>query len=76
MDYQTILNDVESLPVDDRIRLVQEVWDRLEDQGPDLELSEEMKVELNRRVEELRRHPELGVPWEEVKARILKRLGK
>ncbi len=76
MDYQSVLNDVESLPVGDRIRLVHEVWDRLEEEGHDLELSDEMKAELDRRVEEMRLHPELGVPWEEVKARITKRLGK
>jgi hypothetical protein len=38
MDYQAVLNEVESWPVDDRIRLVQEVWDRLGDQGHEPEL--------------------------------------
>ena len=73
MDYQTVLSEVESWPVDDRIRLVQDVWDRLPDQGRGSELTEEMKAELDRRIEEMDRNPGAGVPWETVKARLLAR---
>ncbi len=76
MDYQSVLNEVETWPIDDRIRLVQDVWDRLVDQGYKPELTEEMKAELDRRVEEMDRNPGSGVPWEEVKARVLGRLRK
>lgn len=76
MDYQAVLNEVESWPIDDRIRLVQDVWDRLVDQGHEPELTEEMKAELDRRIEEMDRNPDSGVPWEEVKARVLGRLRK
>lgn len=71
MDYQSVLRAVESLPIDDRIRLVQDVWERLGDQGHELELTEEMKAELDRRVEELDRNPDAGIPWDVVKARAL-----
>ncbi len=74
MDYQAVLDEVESWPVDDRVRLVQDVWDRLVDRGYEPELTEAMKAELDRRVEELDRDPDAGVPWEEVKARVLGRL--
>ena len=73
MDYQTVLSAVESWPVDDRVRLVQDVWDRLPDQGYEADLTDEMKAELDRRIEEMDRNPELGVPWEVVKARLLAR---
>ncbi len=76
MDYQSVLNEVETWPTDDRIRLVQDVWGRLVDQGYEPELTEEMKAELDRRVEEMDRNPGSGVPWEEVKARVLGRLRK
>ena len=76
MDYQSVLNEVETWPIDDRIRLVQDVWGRLVDQGYEPELTEEMKAELDRRVEEMDRNPGSGVPWEEVKARVLGRLRK
>ncbi len=73
MDYHTILSEVESWPLDDRLRLVEDVWDRLADQGYEPELTEEMRAELDRRRSELDDNPELGVPWEEVKARVLRR---
>jgi putative addiction module component (TIGR02574 family) len=53
MDYQSILNEVESWPIDDRVRLVQDVWDRLADQGYEPVLTEEMKAELDRRLAEM-----------------------
>ena len=73
MDYQTVLSAVESWPVDDRVRLVQDVWDRLPDQGHDADLTDEMKAELDRRIEEMDRNPQSGVPWEVVKERLLAR---
>ena len=76
MDYQSVLNEVESWSVDDRVRLVQDVWDQLADQGYEPELTEEMKAELDRRIEEMDRNPDAGVPWAEVKARVLGRLRK
>jgi putative addiction module component (TIGR02574 family) len=74
MDYQAVLKEVESWPIDDRIRLVQDVWDGLADQGYERELTDEMKAELDRRIEEMDHNPGAGVPWEEVKARVLGRL--
>ncbi|MHB1562121.1 MAG: addiction module protein [Isosphaeraceae bacterium] len=74
MDYQAVLNEVESWPVDDRVRLVQDVWDRLADQGYEPELTAEIKAELDRRIEELDRNPAAGIPWEAVKARALERI--
>jgi putative addiction module component (TIGR02574 family) len=74
MDYQTVLSEVETWPIDDRIRLVQDVWDRLADQGYEPELTEEMKAELDRRIEEMDRNPGAGIPWEAAKARVLARL--
>ena len=69
-------NEVESWPVDDRVRLVQDVWHGLAVQGYEPELTEEMKAELDRRLEEMDRNPNVGLPWEEVKARVLGRLRK
>lgn len=71
MDYETVLHEVESWPVDDRVKLVQDVWDGLVDQGYEPELTEAMKAELDRRIEEMNRNPGAGIPWDEVKARVL-----
>ena len=76
MDYQSVLNEVESWPVEDRVRLVENVCDRLAELGYEPELTDEIRAELDRRLEELDRNPGAGVPWEEVKARALGRLQK
>jgi putative addiction module component (TIGR02574 family) len=77
MDYQAVLDEVESWPVGERARLAQEIWDRLAaDQEGRGDLSDEMKAELDRRVEELDRDPGSGVPWEEARDRVLGRLRK
>ena len=73
MDMEAVLNEVETWPIEDRIRLVQEVWDRLADQGHDPGLSEEEKAEFDRRLAEDDSAPEDVVPWEEVKAQVLAR---
>jgi putative addiction module component (TIGR02574 family) len=67
MDYRSVLDEVESWPIDDRIRLVQEVWDRLAEEGFEPELSAGTKAELQRRVDELDRNLASAVPWEEAK---------
>jgi putative addiction module component (TIGR02574 family) len=62
MDYQSVLNEVESWPIDERVRLVQDVGDRLADHGCEPELTEEIKHELDRRIEEINRDPDAREP--------------
>jgi putative addiction module component (TIGR02574 family) len=54
----------------DRIKLAQEGWANVQENGYDPELTPEQIAELERRAEELRKNPQLGIPWEEAKARI------
>jgi len=74
MDFNTVLTEVDAWPVGDRIRLMNELWDRLVDQGHEPELSEEMKAELDRRLAEDDAAPDDIVPWEEVKVQALARI--
>jgi putative addiction module component (TIGR02574 family) len=53
--------------------LVQEVWDRLVDQGSEPELTESQAAELDRRLAAYAASPGDVVPWEEVKAQALAR---
>jgi putative addiction module component (TIGR02574 family) len=74
MDLLTVLREVDSWPVEDRVRLVQELWDRLVDQGHEPGLTDEMKVEVDRRLAAHRANPKAAIPWEEVEAEALARL--
>jgi len=74
MDLKTVLTEVDAWSVGDRIRLMNELWDRLVDQGHEPELSEEEKAELDRRLTEDDAAPDDVVSWEEVKAQALARI--
>ena len=68
--------DFSHLSPAERIELAQDLWDSLEPAELEaaLPLSDEQKAELDRRLEDLERHPEAGVPWEDALARIEARL--
>jgi putative addiction module component (TIGR02574 family) len=50
---------------------VKELWDDLASNPEDIPVAPEDIAEVDRRLEEYRKHPELAATWEEVKARIL-----
>jgi putative addiction module component (TIGR02574 family) len=73
MDVQTVVNEVGSWPVEDRLRLMEEIWEGLLDQGYEPELTEMQKAELDRRLADDDAAPDDVVSWEEVKAEALRR---
>jgi putative addiction module component (TIGR02574 family) len=73
MDLISVLREVNAWPVEDRMKLVHEVWDQLVDQGFETDLSEDLKAELDRRLAADDAAPEDVVSWDEVKAEALKR---
>ena len=67
------LSDILGLPIDERIRLVEEIWDSIAEVPEAVPLTEAQKEELDRRLAEYEANPAEGAPWAEVRARILKR---
>ena len=76
MDLKAVLAEVQSWPQEERLHLIEEVWDGLSSEGHEPELTAEMKSELDRRLDELDRNPNAVVPWEVVEARALERFRK
>ncbi|MGZ3318115.1 MAG: addiction module protein [Isosphaeraceae bacterium] len=76
MDVPSVLREVDAWPVQDRMLLVQELWDRLVDQGYEPEIWEDLRDELDRRLAADDASPDEVVSWEEVKAEALKRAGR
>jgi putative addiction module component (TIGR02574 family) len=60
------------LPVDEQLELAQELWEQASP-PPDFTLSSDLKDLLEARLLEARSNPQAGIPWEEMKARLLKR---
>jgi putative addiction module component (TIGR02574 family) len=66
------VNDLLELPVSERLRLVEDLWDSIAEVPEAIELSEDQRADLDRRLEAYHKDPETGSPWNEVKERILK----
>jgi putative addiction module component (TIGR02574 family) len=70
MDLKAVLTEVQSWPAEDRLRLIEEVWDGLSDEGPEPELTEDLKALLESRLAALDAHPNDVVTWDEIKAHV------
>lgn len=65
---------IDQLSREERLALVQEIWDSIAAEVPPTLLTEAQKQELRRRVAEDDARPDEVVPWEQVKAQTLARL--
>jgi len=63
--------EILELPVAERIRLVEQIWDSIAAVPEAVPVSEELKAELDRRLLEFEANPDGGSPWEEVRERIV-----
>lgn len=71
----TIAKDILDLSVEERIQMVEDIWDSIAAVPEAVPLSEEQKRELDSRLEAYHRNPDAGSPWIEVRERILNRSG-
>ncbi len=69
MSAAQIMEQVEKLPFEEQ----REVFEQLREKF-DAEPTPEQLAEFDRRAEELRQHPERGIPWETVQAELHERL--
>lgn len=71
-DATKALAELRKLPVDQRLQLVEDLWDTIADDtlGDTIAVSPELGAELARRLDEYRADPESSLPVEEVLARL------
>ena len=65
--------NIDALTRDERLDLIEVLWDSLDPSTDHLHLSEEQRQELDSRIEEMDRDDSLGIPWDEVLNRIRSR---
>ena len=58
--------DIASLSTDERLRLMEELWESLRATPEGIRLTRAQLEELDRRLDELDREGPAGIPWEEV----------
>lgn len=64
------ISDLLGLPVQDRIHLVEAIWDSIAEVPEAVELSDIQRSELDKRLAAFEKNPSAGSPWPEVRARI------
>jgi putative addiction module component (TIGR02574 family) len=74
MSANEILEAAKALPKEERIKLAQDFWEIIVEDGYDPELTPEQAAELDRRLADLEANPRDVVPWEQVRAELDKRL--
>jgi putative addiction module component (TIGR02574 family) len=70
MDIQSALDQLATLPVPDRIRLVQALWDSIPADEQPGELTAEQRELFGRRLADLDANPGNVLTWEQIKARV------
>ncbi len=62
--------DIASLSLEERLRLLDELWESLSWTPEAIPLTSAQREELDRRLDEVDREGPSGIPWEEVLRRI------
>lgn len=67
----TNARDYRSLPISERIELVEDIWDSIaEETAVSVQLSAEERAELHRRLAAHRADPSSSIPWDQVRATL------
>lgn len=64
-------SDIAEMPIQKRIRLVEDIWDSIAELPDAVEIPEWRKKELQKRLEAYHENPQEGSPWADVKKRII-----
>lgn len=70
MDLRSVLTEVQNWPPQDRLRLIEEVWDGLSEASCEPEPGSELHTLLDQRLAALEADPENVVSWDEIKAYV------
>jgi putative addiction module component (TIGR02574 family) len=64
---------IADLNPEERLRMIEELWDSLSEQPGSVPLTDAQRQELDRRLDDLERSGPVGIPWEEVWKQIRSR---
>jgi putative addiction module component (TIGR02574 family) len=63
--------EIAEMPIQQRIQLVEDIWDSIAEMPEAVQIPEWHKKELEKRLEAYHANPDKCSPWQEVKKRIL-----
>lgn len=62
--------EIDQLSVEERLQIVEVLWDSIVEQPEELPLTDAQRQELDRRLDRYQQDPTAGSSWEEVKQRL------
>ena len=62
--------ELRSLPVLERIQLVEDLWDSIAEDSAGFRLTEAQRGEIDRRLDDLEATPAAGVSWDQVRSSL------
>jgi putative addiction module component (TIGR02574 family) len=65
--------NIDSLNPEERLQMIEELWNSLSEQPENVPLTDAQRKELDRRLDDLERCGPVGIPWEEVLKQIRSR---
>lgn len=68
------MTEILQLSVAERIQLVEDIWDSIVQIPEAVQLTEEQKAELDRRLESYQANPGEGISWNELKEKLPQRI--
>ena len=63
--------DILQMSVSERIQLAEDIWDSLAQLPEPIALTDDQKVELDRRLEDFRQFPNDNISWDSLKSSLL-----
>lgn len=66
--------EIDNLNVEERLELIESLWESLVVDPSNIPVTDAQKQMLDERLDEIDAGDDAGIPWEDVKARIKKRL--
>ena len=64
---ERIISEALTLPTAERLEVIEQLWDSLSASPEAMELTDEQRRELDRRIDEMDANPHGGIPWEDVR---------
>jgi putative addiction module component (TIGR02574 family) len=71
MSQSSLPPEIRQLSLDERVQLVEQIWESIAEDEKQFHLTDAQKAELDRRLAALQSDPSRGSSWDEVKARLL-----
>jgi putative addiction module component (TIGR02574 family) len=65
--------NISDLSPEERLRLIEELWDSLTEKPETVPLTNQQREELDRRLDDLEQSGPVGIPWDEVVQQIRSR---